>query len=326
MGKRKIFENVKAKAISRNRKAYSAKRRGKRAAHQNTIAAHHAVTRYNNAKRKTRNKEKKRERGMNLAREKAGMSIDDIVSAKVKDDYKEFRPTNGVTGWFSGNGYAVSERERLRFKGRCATCNNTGKVSTSDKNKRVYPATMWGRHMHHCKEPCTNCPEQKIVYNRVALKKGKKRDGTYKYHPVDTECTLVGIETKWFGRAPQATIKIDGKTYVVYSTDLSINTVKDEADRRASNKKRMQDICKVNAAANAFRKAGAAGRRAQRGSPRPLRVSRRNSNASNAKYNVMQRRESLSSSSRQSSTSMPRSGSLSSRSSRQSSTSMPRIG
>merc|ERR1712096_412689 len=114
-----------------------------------------------------------------------------------------------------------------------------------------------------------------IVYNRVALKKGKKRDGTYKYHPVDTECTLVGIETKWFDRAPQATIKIDGKTYLVKSTDLSIDTVEGEADRRANNKKRMQDVCKAHAVVSRWQ--GVVRGRPQRESPRS---SRQSSNAS----------------------------------------------
>merc|ERR1711964_716734 len=158
------------------------------------------------------------------------------------------------------------------------------------KKQCVYPATnRWGWHMHSCREPCPNCNQgnhvirgnNNIVYNQVAL---KKRDGTNGYHPVDTRCTLVGIETKWFDRAPQATIKIDGKTYMVKSTDLSIHTVKGEADRRANPKGRVRGICNVNRAAMQFRRFGCG---AKGGIPAAL--SRRKSNASN----VTQHSESL---------------------------------
>merc|ERR1711964_333133 len=176
------------------------------------------------------------------------------------------------------------------------------------KKQCVYPATnRWGWHMHSCREPCPNCNQgnhvirgnNNIVYNQVAL---KKRDGTNGYHPVDTRCTLVGIETKWFDRAPQATIKIDGKTYMVKSTDLSIHTVKGEADRRANLKGRVRGVYNVMRAARHLQRAGRG--QAQGGIPGPS--SRRNSNAPNVINNVtgMQRSDSLSSkSSRQSSTS-----------------------
>merc|ERR1711964_248659 len=151
------------------------------------------------------------------------------------------------------------------------------------KKQCVYPATnRWGWHMHSCREPCPNCNQgnhvirgnNNIVYNQVAL---KKRDGTNGYHPVDTRCTLVGIETKWFDRAPQATIKIDGKTYVVKSTDLSIHTVKGEADRRANLKGRVRGVYNVMRAARHLQRAGRG--QAQGGIPGPS--SRRNSNAPN---------------------------------------------
>jgi len=142
--------------------------------------------------------------------------------------------------------YAVSERERLQFTGRCGTCNNTGKVDTKDKTECIFPATnSWGWHLHYCKKECTACQEDKTVYLRVAL---KKNDGTNGYHTTDTPCTLLGIETKWFDRAPHATISIDGKTYVVYSTDLSIHTVQGEADHRASLRNRMGGVPNASAA------------------------------------------------------------------------------
>jgi len=217
--KRKILKNVKAAAIKRNRKAYANRIKVERAARQTVIKADHKVTRYERDERAATNKWIKKARKMNADRIVCGMpplNIPDIL----EDHYADFRPTNSFKGWFSGNGYAVSERERLGFSGSCPACKNTGKVYTKDKAECIFPPTWgtWGRHVHSCKKPCDACQESKNVYLKIAL---KKNDGTY--HPVNTPCRLVGIETKsqLFLGVPQATITIGDKTYVVKSTDLS---------------------------------------------------------------------------------------------------------
>jgi len=220
--KRKILENVKAAAIKRNRNAYANQAKVDRAARQKIIKADHKVTRHDRDEREARNKWIESEEKMNGFREvcrRPTLNLPEIA----KDHYVNFRPKNSFTGWFTGNGYAVSERERLGFSTSCPTCKNTGNVDTKNKDECIFPPTWgtWGRHVHSCKKPCPQRRHNKHVYLKIALL--KKNDETESYHPVDTECKLMGIETKsqLFNGVPQATITIGDETYVVKSTDLS---------------------------------------------------------------------------------------------------------
>jgi len=246
----KILADVKARAISRNEAANAVKAKALRKDQMKRVKYSHSESRRDKARQDKRKRANIRRFGQ--------------AGRIPEDNYAEFRPKNKYSGWFSGNGYAVKERERLAFTGRCPKCNNTGKVRTSDKEQCVYPATnRLGWHMHRCKKPCTNCQDNHDYFNNgkdVYLKIPLTRNGIV--YDRDAPCKLMGIKTKsqlnYFRGVPRATIKMeDGKTYVVNTTMLSTKNVAEEREesreqrRRegipASNERRRLPAQRVNA-------------------------------------------------------------------------------
>jgi len=168
----------------------------------------------------------------------------DSKDEELDEKFKAYRPYNRVTGWWSGNSYESSERERLGF-GRevkrnqqgvwqrelpCARCKETGKV-TATKAECMYG--RWGlfanSHWHSCKKACPACANtQKTVW--VYLRKAVKN------HAMGSRCKLIAIERAvCFDRCPTATITfaIGNDTHVVYSEDLS--SPNDEVHRAMPN-------------------------------------------------------------------------------------------
>merc|ERR1711900_22726 len=181
--------------------------------------------RHDRAKRERKNKQKRKEREMN-AKRRACRRPEVHVSSDSIDPYaKNVRPGNAVKGWFSGNRYAVSERERLQFDRSCAPCSNTGKepCQKGECTKGPTPLT-WGGHWHTCTKPCANCAiaQRHFVYLCIQVKDATSNS----WHGVGKQCLLLAIEEKRFDRKPQATIKIGDQTYKVNSTDLELEKFK----------------------------------------------------------------------------------------------------
>merc|ERR1712096_295991 len=108
------LQNVRAEAIRRNDNAYNTKMARRQKAFEKRLKSCHKATRDQCSSRDAANQQKERRRKRNDWKKGAGelwMGPIVEVSADHTDTYRDFRPKRSalgsVTGWVSGNKYAI---------------------------------------------------------------------------------------------------------------------------------------------------------------------------------------------------------------------------